>query len=316
MNLFSVTANRASAVLYSFLKKYGKGVWLLPVNVCPDVPLTLCVARISFEFVDINKETLCIDERTCLKMLSADRNKYKGIIFVRTYGYLYDNSQFYDACRAIVPDLLIVDDRCLCLPSFNPVTYGADMLLYSTGHCKQIDLGGGGYSFSSKEFCLAENVFYDGTDEELLYKKAYEEDTLLCDIPLGWLKIENYKDIVLYEEIVSALVPRRISQRNTLNSLYRANLKRELQMKDDFQNWRFNIMVSKNQKETILNDLFRDGLFASNHYRCANKLFNRLIYPQATTIFNATLNLFNDNNYTEDMAERTCKIINRVLAEY
>ena len=63
------TANRACSLIYSFIKEQDAGVWLLPVNVCPDVPLTFYSAKIPFEFVDINPTTLCIDENECLALL-------------------------------------------------------------------------------------------------------------------------------------------------------------------------------------------------------------------------------------------------------
>lgn len=315
MSLFTLTANRACAILYSYVKIYSDGVWLLPVNVCPDVPLTLCAAKVAFEFVDINQETLCLDETSCLNLLCVGKKKYRGIIFVRTYGYLYNNSLFYESCRAIVPNLQIVDDRCLCLPSFEPTTYGADLVLYSTGHCKQIDLGGGGYAFSKKEFNLIPNESYDGTNEELIYKQAYKEDSILTDVPSGWLEITSYNEILLYKDIICTHIPQRIVQRNKLNSLYTDNLPKEIQFNTIFQNWRFNIKVKEKQKNIILHSLFQNGLFASNHYHCANRLFNKSIYPNATVLYQTTINLFNDNNYTEEMAIKTCSTINSILSE-
>ncbi len=314
MDLNVITANRACAILYSYVQLKKKGFWLIPVNVCPDIPLTLCAAKIPFEFVDISPSNLCIDEKICLELLSKHRDKYTGIIYVRTYGNLYDSSQFFDACRTLVPNIAIVDDRCLCLPSVEPEMYNADLILYSTGHCKQIDLGGGGYAFSKEKFHLVANMLYDGTNQEIIYKQAYKEDKIIDVIPFGWLEVSEYKDWGLYENIIQSHIPERIIKREKLNCIYRNNLIKDIQFRESFQQWRFNVRVTETKKEVILNNLFSKGLFASNHYRCASKLFNNREYPNAVELYNTTINLFNDENYTEEMALQTCSLINKVLS--
>ena len=95
------TANRACSLLYSYLLTCEKGVWLLPVNVCPDVPFTFCLAKTPFEFVDIDNDTLCIDENECIRRIESEVNKYIGIVYVRTYGYLSDISVFLEKCKIL-----------------------------------------------------------------------------------------------------------------------------------------------------------------------------------------------------------------------
>ena len=87
---YIATANRACSLLYSYLKKHSGGTWLLPVNVCPDVPLTFHLASVSFQFVDIDSQTLCIDINQVRQLLKDNKSKYVGMVYVRTYGYLYD----------------------------------------------------------------------------------------------------------------------------------------------------------------------------------------------------------------------------------
>lgn len=81
------TANRACALLYSFIKEQPQGIWLLPVNVCPDVPLTFALAGIQFQFVDINPQTLCIDIDDCKRRIKNKDSNVTGIVYVRTYGF-------------------------------------------------------------------------------------------------------------------------------------------------------------------------------------------------------------------------------------
>lgn len=313
-NSIVITANRACSLLYSYLCKYSGGVWLLPVNVCPDVPLTFCLANTHFEFVDIDKDTLCIDEKECLRKIKSDKNKYSGILFVRTYGYLSDKSDFFCNCKRVSEKIRIIDDRCLCIPSFDTDLLSADMILYSTGKSKQIDLGGGGIAICKTAFPLYRDLYYDGTDEQALYKKAYETNKILCKTPIGWLKIsenrmidQKYIDEIIYQK------EKRIIYREKINSIYENNLPVAIQQDKNFQQWRFNIKVNPLQKTAILKVLFDNGLFASSHYQSANKLFDNESYTNSDRLFSETINLFNDMNYSEKMAIKTCMLINKTL---
>ena len=98
---YIATANRACSLLYSFIKEHSGGVWLLPVNVCPDVPLTFCLAKVPFLFVDINPETLCIDIDVVEHILHQSPSEYKGVLFVRTYGVLKDTSCEFEQIKSI-----------------------------------------------------------------------------------------------------------------------------------------------------------------------------------------------------------------------
>lgn len=309
------TANRACSLIYSYIKTYNQGRWLLPVNVCPDVPLTFCLAGIEFEFVDIDINTLCIDEDECLKRLSDFSIEYVGLVFVRSYGYLSDTSEFFMNCKSIRPNIKILDDRCLCIPERIPNFYNSDMVLYSTGHCKQIDLGGGGLAYYSSEetYFKDPNLIYDGTDEEALYKKSYVNNTILSDIPKGWLKLDDYMDYESYISEIDSKKLQRISQRQKINTIYQESLPVNIQLPFAYNKWRFNICVPCFLKEKILQGLFSNGLFASNHYHSANKLFNKTIYPNSDKIYASIINLFNDGNYSENQALQTTEIINKIV---
>lgn len=309
------TANRACSLIYSYIKTYSHGKWLLPVNCCPDIPLTFCLAGVEFEFVDIDPNTLCIEEVSCLERLNNFSQEYAGLFFVRTYGYLYNTLKFFTECKSVCPNLKVLDDRCLCLPERNPEFYNSDMILYSTGHCKQIDLGGGGLAYYSsvETYVKDSNLIYDGTDEETLYKNAYKENTLLNEIPQGWLKLDDYNDYKSYIEVIESKKKFRISQREKLNAIYHNNLPKNIQLPLAYNEWRFNIQVPLHLKDAILHELFANNLFASNHYHSVNRLFNTDSYPYSDYIYASVLNLFNDINYTEEQAFKTTEVINKIL---
>lgn len=312
---FIATANRACSLLYCYIKEHASGRWLLPVNVCPDVPLTFVLAGVPFSFVDINPRTLCIDMEEVLRLVKEEPDKYAGVLYVRTYGMLKDNAREFQSIKVADDRISIIDDRCLCLPEKMPKFWNADMILYSTGHCKQIDLDGGGLAYysSETEFQIDETLFYDGTDEEILYKEAFEKGVPFEQEPRGWLKMQSYKSPSEYFRNIDSAIPSRIRQREAINSIYSKNLPSALQLEPGFQQWRFNIRVIPNIKDNILSELFNNGLFASSHYHSANRLFDNKTYEVSDQLFNSVINLFNDGYYTIEMAKKTCNIINKVL---
>lgn len=283
----------------------------MPVNVCPDVPLTFYLAGADVEFVDIDPETLCIDTKECLRRLSLDGSKYSGIIYVRTYGRLTDISHFVSHCKTINSALLIIDDRCLCIPVRNPDMNNADMVLYSTGHCKQIDLWGGGVAFYRHREPYGENeqLFYNGLDEEIIYKEAFMRNEKISAIPVGWLKLDKNSYGSDYFSVIESKISARLAIRNELNYIYSSNLPKEIQLDSSFNEWRFNIKVPVSLKAAILQALFDNGLFASSHYHSVNRLFDNDTYINSDRFFDRIINLFNDANFTKTKAELACRII-------
>lgn len=274
-----VTAYRASRILYNFLKSNQERIhapFLIPANVCSNVPEILDEASVKYQLVDIDARTLCMDEQYVLDYAK----EISGIVMVHTYGVETDFAPFYRQLRAANPDILIVDDRCLCMPSFEPNTYDADLVLYSFSEKKQVNLGKGSMAY------VSEHV-------------RYEE----CSIPAqSFLTKEKWN---LNEGEVLAAMDAAIAHKEKLNAIYKKKLPKEIQLPGAYQHWRFNILVQN--KEEILKALFDAGLFASSHY----KALSEESAPIATNLSAHVINLFNDFYYTEEQAIKTCEIIKK-----
>lgn len=217
----------------------------------------------------------------------------QAVLFVHTYGTERGFDELFGEIKKAKPEVAIIDDKCLCMidASLNQNSL-ADLVLFSTGAKKQIDLGSGGFGFvadtwdyyETKGNCCWMNCL-DGNWQDLLYIENGElrfSDELCC-------RINDMK-----------------SHRDTLNSIYKRNLPKEIQLPESFQRWRFNIWVEN--KDEVLQTLFSNGLFASGHYkpfdeRCEN----------SKDLFHHVINLFEDGYYTEDQANRTCNLINGIL---
>ena len=278
-----VTAYRASKILYNFLKSNQERInapFLIPANVCSNVPDTLEVAGVIYRIVDIDARTLCMDEKYVLDHAT----EISGIVMVHTYGVETDFAPFYRQLRAANPDILIVDDRCLCMPSFEEQTYDADLVLYSFSEKKQVNLRKGAMAY------VSENVRYED-----------------CPNPAqSFLTNEEWK---LNKGEVLAVMDAAIAHKERLNAIYRKELPKTIQLPEEYQHWRFNILVQN--KDEILKALFGAGLFASSHY----KVLSSEPAPIASNLSSYVINLFNDEYFTEEQAVRTCEVINGVLCK-
>lgn len=276
----SVFSYRANRILYNFIKSNGiKGDVIIPANLCHSVVDTLLFAGLNLSVVDISKETLCADESQVLERVA----EASMLIFVHTYGVESACPEWFSDVRRLNSNIAIVDDRCLCLPQLSLNESTADLVLYSCCSKKQVDLGIGGIGHVSDRW-------------------KYEDNSVACNPVLtndSWTP-----DYHLIERRAFEVIKHKAS----LNEVYSKSLPAEFQLKDGFQQWRFNIVVP--HKEKVLQRIFDAGLFASSHYKPLS-----VSCPVATDLQMQVINLFNDFYYSIDQARQTCEIINRVICE-
>lgn len=311
-----VQAPRASAILYSVLiHRRDKRPWLIPANICPIVPITFLKARVPFELVDISARTLHMDLEQAEALVREGR--FGGLLYAHTYGESSTPDDFFESSKIISSDLLIVDDRCLCIPSLEPdLANKADIQLYSTGYAKIVELNSGGYAYLQDEIDYQPahvNFNPQHHDEiEKSYKEAInrrvrffyrDSDWLDTDTPVpAWDK---------YLERIEKKLMQSLEQRISLNQIYASKLPVDIQLPDRFQTWRFNIRVKN--KQHILNAIFSAGLFASSHYASLAGIMDDGKAPQGEALAESVINLFNDHHFTADQAEQVCKIISENL---
>lgn len=273
-----VFAYRANKILYNFIKSNNIiGTVILPSNICKDVVEVLQYAGLNLKFLDISQNTLCLDENQIKECI----NEVSVLLFVHTYGIERDFDNLFFELKEIKPSLIIIDDKCLCIPDLEMKTKTcSDLVLYSTGEKKQIDLGRGGIGYVTQKYKYED---IEINDSSCLTNEYWQFDRKL---------FEQKKQEV-------------ISHKCILNTIYFDKLSNINQLPKEFQNWRFNILTDK--KEQILKALFAEGLFASSHYK------THVLATNADKIYNNVINLFNDQYYTVEQAIKTCEIINKIL---
>lgn len=317
MNVF---APRASSILYNLLLSLeDQRPFLLPANVCPVVPLTFRKAGRRFSFVDIGGSDLSMDPEQCLDQLRDSREGFAGVLYVRTYGVEADADSFFRAAKELRPDLLWIDDKCLCRPDCAGARLSpyVDATLFSTGYAKHVDLGFGGFAQ------LGEGIPYRRRHGRYV-KAALEEiersvkQAVALRAPFeggagDWLDLsEPVFSWESYEQSVLETLPGVDEHKRRLNAIYTSALPREIQLPERFQCWRFNILVP--EPDRLVERLFAAGLFASRHYAPLGGSFGTGRFPVAERLHGEVVNLFNDRYFDEELAERAAKIVLRHLA--
>jgi hypothetical protein len=308
----TILASRASAIIYNLLyDRDGGRTFILPANICPIVPITFFKAGISFEFVDISSKTLHMDLEQAELQLKTRR--YGGLLYAHTYGDPSTPYDFFSLIKKQYPDLLIIDDRCLCIPELIPdPTNMADVILYSTGYAKIVDLEYGGFAY------LKEDVNYhahtlpyqrSALDElEKNYKLSVETGEKYSYKDSYWLQTEL--DLPVWPEFAERVRTAKessISHRQSINAVYNSIVPSSLSLGEEYQLWRFNLRLP--DKKKTLKAIFNAGLFASSHYPSLGGIMGTGNFPAAKRLSGEVVNLFNDIHYNLEMAEKTAKIV-------
>lgn len=302
-----VVSGRASALIHDLARGARRGAYLLPANICPEVPLALARAGRVVRFIDIDPETLCMQTDAALKILQQDGADVAGVLYARTYGAMFNASGFFSQVRAVCPDALIIDDRSACRPLISlDESNGddADVVLFSTGRAKYVDLGSGGYAFLAPGVsCPRHDLPFDPEHAKAMaeYFKASPSkppantlDELNARWP-NWLNSRaEYASWPALRMAVAGERDRADACKAQMNAIYEQTIPRDAWLGARFNSWRFNIRVP--DKPTLLANIFSTGAFASGHYRPVARLIGGPPSPVAEDLDCHVVNLFNDRH--------------------
>tara|TARA_A100000171_G_C2140533_1_gene155442 strand:+ start:14437 stop:15402 length:966 start_codon:yes stop_codon:yes gene_type:complete len=307
------TRARASSFIYQQAREF-KGVWLIPDNICHAVYVDICMAGSTIELMDVDLESLELDTNKVSDYLK--HNQVAGIVLVRAFGSLKVNYEsFFAFIKDHYPEVYIIDDRCLCFPQFTaPKDTLADMILYSTGYSKVVDLGYGGYCFSKSKLETISMDFLESDEEKFdsFFKESIDTGVpiseqsfkIICDSL--WLNHAQVNTSKYFDELKEKLDLVKL-HKTRLNEIY-GTINQEMIISPEFNDWRFNIVVGN--RSEVLKKIFEQGLFASHHYYPLGLFFSTQYKSVWNTLREGILNLFNDLRVTEEGAIRTVNIIN------
>jgi dTDP-4-amino-4,6-dideoxygalactose transaminase len=311
----NVLEQRASTILYHVLRSNeSSGRWLLPANICPIVPLTFLKAGIAFEFADIDPRTLCLHERTVLTRIRDDPARYAGVLFVHTYGREQAVGPMIASVRSTAPRVLVIDDRCLCDPTFEQPPSSADVVLFSTGYGKPVDVGAGGYAFLRERVAYERRALPYVAEDLARLMDAYKSDIAarlrVVDAPGDWLDTSTpTTDFDDYRATVEQALATARAQRETIRRVYRSRLPASALLPEG--DWRVHLRVP--DRDRLVQSIFDAGLFASTHYAPLTGIFAGGIAPVAEALHATVVNLFDDRHFSTEQAETACDIVLRHL---
>ncbi len=313
-----ILEQRASTIIYNFLlSNPSNKVYLLPANICPIVPAIFLKAKQAFELVDISPSSLGMDEEIVLDKVKSNPNQYAGVLYVHSYGSEFVPRLFFQELKNLLPSLAIIDDRCLCMPTFSePDFANFDLVIYSTGYAKYVDIGSGGYGWLNNVFHYRPSFVEYSHDSQMLFERdlntAISHNSKFLYTINDWLNGSLFnKTRTEYRNIVQIELKRIRSLKSKINKIYSEGLPAEMQFSSEFQNWRFNIRTT--HKKYFLKHIFSAGLFASSHYTSLGGIMCEGKFPKAKTLHQHIINLFNDRYFTEENAHQTVSIINTLL---
>jgi len=319
---------RSSEILYNVLQSLVKDgilnesdIFLIPLNVCPIVPAIFLKAGVRFDFIDISLTTLCIDEDAILTRIRKEKN-IKGVLFVKTYGTNYDASNLFKEIRTINHDIFLIDDSCLKEPDlkYDIDQSLSDLIIYSTGYSKYVDIGWGGFGFLKDSFKYHRNKILFKKDHLKQLTKNMQasvvNDADFHYVDNDWLgsDIYPYEGFNEYARHIKNVLPKIKKHKDSLNKIYKKELHDEIQIKEEFSNWRFSIIVD--DKEKILKEIFRAGLFASSHYKDIGSMYShdfKGAKSNAQKFHSSVINLFNDFRFSDENAHKVSKLINNYI---
>ena len=304
---------RACSVLYNVLKANAvKGRVLIPSNICESVPATYMLLGIEPVFCDISAEDFQLDKEAAIKAL--DDSSITVLHYNHTYGFKSINDDlFLEKVKAKFPGVIIVDDRCLCFPELDYDNIVSDIVLFSTGSVKCVDLGWGGFGIikdylNYREYQLKYSKA-DLVEFDRHIKECHREDLPISEKVLSsdWLEIltepqTNYFDLVKQRTIDAK------AHKNRLNEIY-SSIQGSLPL--SYCTWRYQLLL-ENAKECI-EALFDNGLFCSNHYKSlGNGYFNDVSTPNCNYLESHIVNLFNDFRFSYEQAIKTTDLLKKI----
>jgi dTDP-4-amino-4,6-dideoxygalactose transaminase len=312
---------RAALILYNYLKSNNFPYkFILPLNICPIVPAIFLKAQVEFEFIDISPKTLCMDEQLLLERIQNDK-QISGVLFVNTFGIELDNRRFFQTIKTINKNISIVDDCCLKIPNFDYdiKNCSIDLALFSTGYSKYVDIGWGGFGFIKESGAYYQHPLPFNPKDLLNFTKmtqaAIDTDSFFNYKDSDWLgsEIILYEDFDKYKTRIQKEKKRMFVHKQKLNKIYKTMLPQEIQLGDQFSNWRFSILVP--DKLAILKEIVANNLFASSHYKKIDFMFKKdsSLYSNANNLHMKIINLFNDFRFDEAKVKTVCEIIAHTL---
>lgn len=299
-----ISANRALGLLHNFIVQEYSHIteWYVPATICYSVP---------FLFRKLNKNIVFYDFGFDRNLITTQLNVNdgpRGLLLYDYYGKSWENEDILALEQQF--DCLILDS-CLSRPQFTDAGRAiGNMQLFSTGDKKYTNLGYGGYALVPKAVTLSfsapaaqKTIEENDHHLETLWKNCSDKasfQNMAGSIGSNWIDTAADKITPAYITQVQESTEKATAHKMRINDVYKNTVPEDLWMGNEWNDWRFNIITSN--QDLLMNELFKNGFFASKHYKNMAPYFGASSLPNSAFIENHIINLFNDDYITEDRA--------------
>lgn len=310
---------RAATGIYAILcSKFSGAEVLVPANICPAAVYPILYSENRPVFCDVEYWSGNMSLKTLVAGITQET---KAVIVPHMYGNpVEDIVEIGEYCRA--HGLILIEDCASAMGAeVNGATVGSfgDYAIYSTGHAKTIDIGGGGivasdYDLGDVVSALSAVVSDDelAQTEELMFSKVYRR-FLNTRKPLANFSGRQYfqRDFraIFLRGVTKDLQQKVISGvRDLLQATVNARRRRQLELERVFDRlvpngrryryapggvpWRFSFFVSERNRQALADTMLSCRLPVSDWYPAMVELFgDEKSYPTANVLGRSILNL-------------------------
>ncbi len=333
----SAVVGRAAAGIYAILKvNFSHGEVVVPANICPMAVYPIVYAGLQPRFCDVD----VLSGNVTLNIIKDKvSDSTKAVVVPHMYGNpVKDIVQMKEFCK--LKGVLLIEDCASAMgASFDGLPLGTwgDYAIFSTGHAKTLDLGGGGVVVSDRDLSDIEHVLNDITSDPLAsdeqekvfsttYRRFLNTRASLAEFPERSFFKGDFRAMILkpIDEALSHTIVKRISEELESTVTWRRN--RQKLFEDIFDRtvdgvfryhyadgavpWRFSFFVGQSSRQHLACAMLSESLPVSDWYPVATELFgDSSHYPQASQHGKAILNLPLSLAVTD--FEKACQLISR-----
>jgi len=264
---------------------------IMPSVCCPAVLFAINLAGFHAILADVCTEDFCMDVSNIKDVTSE---KTKAIIAVHAYGRYCKIQEIQEFSQ--VNNLLLIEDACLGLGgTIRNTPFGSfgDVSIFSFGHDKIIDAGGGGALLTN------DTVLFEKCRKFLKKNHFFSYDNA----------IQNTHYI---NERLKAL-PEIVKQRNQNAYLYHQHLEEKnvfkLNYSKDIVYWRYSALSKKN-RTLLVEKAKENGIIITTHYKGLHQFRTGETLTNSEMISNQIINLFVKPETSIEQIHNTIAYIN------
>ena len=275
MNYNFVRSHRASQILKDFLISNGVNHhWLIPRNICPIVLKVFKTQRIRFSLIDIYENGLINLDKI------ENKNVDYGLLFVEAYGQKVNTNNLFEEFKINNPESIIIKDKCLSIPEVSvngTFDNHSDLILYSTGYSKFLDLKQGGYAFYNSKFNIKQFLDIDSDT----FKNRYNNYT----IKIRWkdISLEQIQNLTVKEQ------KHKIRRNKIIENIL---IKDKIDSKLISKVWRYTVLT--NNMKFLEKVLSKKKILFGHNYPCMLHLKTDIESCVACNHQKKIINIFND----------------------